>query len=194
MMQTFLLLMIGAALVNNVVLVRFLGLCSFMGVTTKIDTAIGMGMATTFVMTVSSILCWAIQTLLLVPQGLGYLRTITFILAIAAVVQFTEMVIRKVSPALFKTLGIYLPLITTNCAVLGIPLLNVQEQHGFMDSMLYGFASAAGFSLILTIFAGLRERIALANTPFLFTGPPIGFITASLLALAFMGFSGISTN
>lgn len=193
-MQQYMLLMVGAALVNNVVLVRFLGLCSFMGVTTKVDTAVGMGMATTFVLTVSSVLTWALETFLLVPTGLGYLRTVTFILVIAAVVQFTEMVVKKVSPSLFQTLGIYLPLITTNCSVLGIPLLNVEHHHDFMQSMLYGFASALGFSLILAVFAGLRERIALCDVPRLFAGPPIGFITASLLALAFMGFSGISAN
>jgi electron transport complex protein RnfA len=193
-MQDFILLMVGAALVNNVVLVRFLGLCSFMGVTTKVDTAVGMGMATTFVLTVSSVLTWAIETFLLVPCGLGYLRTLTFILVIAAVVQFTEMVVKKVSPSLFQTLGIYLPLITTNCSVLGIPLLNVEHHHDFMQSMLYGFASAAGFSLILVVFAGMRERVALCEVPRLFAGPPIGFVTASLLALAFMGFSGISAN
>jgi electron transport complex protein RnfA len=193
-MQQYMLLMVGAALVNNVVLVRFLGLCSFMGVTTKVDTAVGMGMATTFVLTVSSVLTWALETFLLVPTGLGYLRTVTFILVIAAVVQFTEMVVKKISPSLFQTLGIYLPLITTNCSVLGIPLLNVEHHHNFMQSMLYGFASALGFSLILAVFAGLRERIALCDVPRLFAGPPIGFITASLLALAFMGFSGISAN
>lgn len=193
-MQDFLLLLVGAALVNNVVLVRFLGLCSFMGVTTKIDTAVGMGMATTFVLTVSSGLTWAIESMLLIPFELGYLRTLTFILVIAAVVQFTEMVVKRVSPSLFQTLGIYLPLITTNCSVLGIPLLNVEHHHNFMQSLLYGFGSAAGFSLILAVFAGLRERIALAEVPRLFTGPPIGFVTASLLALAFMGFSGISAN
>jgi len=193
-MQSYLLLMIGAAIVNNVVLVRFLGLCSFMGVTTKVDTAVGMGMATTFVLTVSSVLTWALETFLLVPTGLGYLRTVTFILVIAAVVQFTEMLVKKISPSLFQTLGIYLPLITTNCSVLGIPLLNVEHHHNFMQSMLYGFASAVGFSMILAIFAGLRERIALAEVPRLFAGPPIAFVTASLLALAFMGFSGISAN
>jgi electron transport complex protein RnfA len=193
-MQNYLLLMVGAALVNNVVLVRFLGLCSFMGVTTKVDTAVGMGMATTFVLTVSSVLTWALETFLLVPTDLGYLRTVTFILVIAAVVQFTEMAVKRISPSLFQTLGIYLPLITTNCSVLGIPLLNVEHHHNFMQSMLYGFASAAGFSLILAVFAGLRERIALADVPRLFAGPPIGFVTASLLALAFMGFSGISAN
>jgi Na+-translocating ferredoxin:NAD+ oxidoreductase subunit A len=193
-MQELILLIVGTALVNNVVLSRFLGLCSFMGVTTKVDTAIGLGMATTFVMTVSSMMAWGVEHFLLVPYDLIYLRTVTFILVIAAVVQFTETVIRKVSPSLFRTLGIYLPLITTNCAVLGIPLLNVHDNYSFIQSMLNGFGAAAGFSMILTIFAGLRERIALANVPFLFVGPPIGFLTASLLALAFMGFSGIHTN
>ncbi|HIJ37412.1 MAG TPA: electron transport complex subunit RsxA [Rhodospirillaceae bacterium] len=193
-MQDLILLIVGTALVNNVVLARFLGLCSFMGVTTKVDTAVGLGMATTFVMTVSSVLAWAVETYLLVPYGLGYLRTVTFILVIAAVVQFTESVVRKVSPSLFQTLGIYLPLITTNCAVLGIPLLNVHDKFNFIQSMLNGFGAALGFSMILAIFAGLRERLALADVPRLFMGPPIGFITASLLALAFMGFSGIHTN
>jgi electron transport complex protein RnfA len=193
-MQDYVLLLVGAALVNNVVLVRFLGLCSFMGVTTKVDTAIGMGMATTFVMTLSSTLAWAVEAFLLKPFDLVYLRTVTFILVIAAVVQFTEMLVKRISPTLFQTLGIYLPLITTNCAVLGIPLLNVGESHNFAQSMLYGFGSAFGFSMILAIFAGLRERIALAAVPKTFVGPPIGFITASLLALAFMGFSGIHAN
>ncbi|MBF0562544.1 MAG: electron transport complex subunit RsxA [Alphaproteobacteria bacterium] len=193
-MQDFLLLMIGAVLVNNVVLARFLGLCSFMGVTTKIDSAVGMGMATTFVITVSAMGDWALETFLLHPFGLEYLRTITFILVIAAAVQFTEMTVRKVSPPLFQMLGIYLPLITTNCAVLGIALLNVEGHFGFIQSTLFAFASALGYSLVMAVFAGLRERIALADTPILFTGPPIGFITAGLLAMAFMGFSGISTN
>lgn len=193
-MQDYVLLLIGAALVNNVVLVRFLGLCSFMGVTTKVDTAVGMGMATTFVMTLSSAMTWALEAFLLKPCDLSYLRTVTFILVIAAVVEFTEMAIRKISPSLFQTLGIYLPLITTNCAVLGIPLLNVNESHNFAQSIVYGFGSAAGYSLVMCVFAGMRERIALANVPKTFMGPPIGFITASLLALAFMGFSGIQAN
>lgn len=193
-MQEILLLVVGAALVNNVVLARFLGLCSFMGVTTKVDTAVGMGMATTFVITTSSAISWILEIYLLIPFDLVYLRTVTFILVVAAVVQFTETVIRKVSPSLFRMLGIYLPLITTNCAVLGILLLNVQEKYDFMHSMVFGFASAFGYSLTMVLFAGLRERIALAEVPRLFVGPPIGFITASLLALAFMGFSGISTN
>ncbi len=193
-MHDLVLLMVGAALVNNVVLARFLGLCSFMGVTTKVDTAVGMGLATTFVITVSSMGDWAIETFLLAPYDLGYLRTVTFILVIAAAVQFTEMVIRKVSPSLFRTLGIYLPLITTNCAVLGVALLLVVGKYGFIESTLFAFASSLGYSLVMVVFAGLRERVALADVPMLFAGPPIGFVTAGLLALAFMGFSGISAN
>ncbi len=193
-MRDLILLIVGAALVNNVVLARFLGLCSFMGVTTKIDTAVGMGMATTFVITVSSMGDWAIERFLLMPFDLGYLRTVTFILVIAAAVQFTEMVIRKVSPALFQTLGIYLPLITTNCAVLGVALLLVEGKMNFIQSTVFAFASSLGYSLVMAIFAGLRERIALADVPRLFAGPPVGFVTASLLAMAFMGFSGMSAN
>lgn len=193
-MKELALMMVGAALVNNVILARFLGLCSFMGVTTRIDTAAGMGMATTFVITVSSMADWAVQHYLLDPHGLGYLRTVTFILVIASAVQFTEMTIRKVSPSLFQMLGIYLPLITTNCAVLGVALLLVEGRMGFLASTLFAFASAVGYSIVMIIFAGLRERLALAEVPRLFAGPPIGFIVASLLAMAFMGFSGISTG
>jgi len=193
-MKELALMMVGAALVNNVILARFLGLCSFMGVTTRIDTAAGMGMATTFVITVSSMADWAVQHYLLDPHGLGYLRTVTFILVIASAVQFTEMTIRKVSPSLFQMLGIYLPLITTNCAVLGVALLLVEGRMGFLASTLFAFASAVGYGIVMIIFAGLRERLALAEVPRLFAGPPIGFIVASLLAMAFMGFSGISTG
>lgn len=193
-MQELVLLLIGAVLVNNVVLVKFLGLCPFMGTSNKVDTAIGMSMATTFVMTLSCALAWMLQVLLLEPLDLGFLRTITFILVIAAVVQFTEMAVRKISPALYQTLGIYLPLITTNCAVLGVALLNVQESHGFIQSLLYGFGMAAGFSLVLVIFAGLRERVTLADVPKSFQGAPIAFVTAGLLSLAFMGFAGISAK
>ncbi|MEN6587644.1 MAG: electron transport complex subunit RsxA [Sulfuricella sp.] len=193
-MKEYVLLMVSAALVNNVILARFLGLCSFMGVTTRIDTAVGMGMATTFVITVSSMADWAVETYLLQPFGLGYLRTVTFILVIAAAVQFTEMTVKKVSPALFQMLGIYLPLITTNCAVLGVALLLVAGKMTFIGSTLFAFASSIGYTLVMVIFAGLRERLALAEVPRLFAGPPIGFIVASLLALAFMGFSGMSTN
>jgi electron transport complex protein RnfA len=193
-MKEYILLMVSAALVNNVILARFLGLCSFMGVTTRIDTAIGMGMATTFVITVSSMADWAVQAFLLEPYSLGYLRTVTFILVIAAAVQFTEMTVKKVSPPLFQMLGIYLPLITTNCAVLGVALLLVEGRMSFISSTLFAFASAIGYSLVMVIFAGLRERLSLVDVPRLFAGPPIGFIVASLLALAFMGFSGMSTS
>ena len=193
-MKEYILLMISAALVNNVILARFLGLCSFMGVTTRIDTAVGMGMATTFVITVSSMADWVVEAALLEPYHLGYLRTVTFILIIAATVQFTEMIVKKVSPPLFQMLGIYLPLITTNCAVLGVALLLVEGRMSFISSTLFAFASSIGYSLVMVIFAGLRERLALADTPRLFAGPPIGFIVASLLALAFMGFSGMSAN
>ena len=193
-MKEYVLLMVSAALVNNVILARFLGLCSFMGVTTRIDTAVGMGMATTFVITVSSMADWAVESFLLQPFGLGYLRTVTFILVIAAAVQFTEMTVKKVSPPLFQMLGIYLPLITTNCAVLGVALLLVEGRMSFISSTLFAFASAIGYSLVMVMFAGLRERLALVEVPRLFAGPPIGFIVASLLALAFMGFSGMSTS
>lgn len=187
------LMMIGAALVNNVILARFLGLCSFMGVTTRIDTAVGMGAACTFCITVSAMIDWAVEHYLLEPYGLGYLRTVTFILVIAASVQFTEAVVRKISPPLFQMLGIYLPLITTNCAVLGVALLLVEGNMSLIGATLFAFASAAGYSLVMVIFAGLRERLVLAQVPRLFAGPPIAFIVAGLLAMAFMGFSGIST-
>jgi len=190
-MSEYFLLLLGTALVNNVVLVKFLGLCAFMGVSKKMDSALGMGMATTFVMTLASAASWLLEHYLLQPLGITYLRILAFILVIAAVVQFTEMVIRKVSPILYQILGIYLPLITTNCAVLGIALLNVQEKHAFVISLLYGFGSALGFTIVLLLFAGLRERLALAPVPAAFTGVPIGFITAGLLSLAFMGFAGL---
>jgi Na+-translocating ferredoxin:NAD+ oxidoreductase subunit A len=193
-MEHYLLLIISAALVSNVVLMRFLGLCSFMGVTTRVDTAVGMGAATTFCITISAMLDWGLEHYLLEPYELGYLRTVAFILVIAAAVQFTEAVVRKVSPAMFQMLGIYLPLITTNCAVLGVNLLLVEGKMNFIESTLFALASSLGYSLVMVLFAGLRERIALNAVPRLFAGPPIGFITASLLALAFMGFSGMSTN
>ena len=190
-MTEYLLLLISTALVNNVVLVKFLGLCPFMGVSKKMDSALGMGMATTFVLTFTTGATWLLEHWLLIPLGIEYLRIMAFILVIAAVVQFTEMVIRKVSPGLYQVLGIYLPLITTNCAVLGVGLLNVQEGHVFVESLLYGFGSALGFTLVMLLFAGLRERLALAQVPDTFTGAPIGFITAGLLGLAFMGFAGL---
>lgn len=190
-MREYILLIIATALVNNVVLVKFLGLCPFMGVSNKIDTAIGMGFATTFVLTLSSVASWALSAFVLEPLDVGFLRILTFILVIAAVVQFTEMFIKKVSPMLYQVLGIFLPLITTNCAVLGVALLNTQESHTFIQSLIYGFASALGFTLVMVIFAGLRERLATSDVPESFAGPPIGFITAGLLALAFLGFAGL---
>ncbi|UCV21980.1 electron transport complex subunit RsxA [Ferribacterium limneticum] len=193
-MKDFALMMIGAALVNNVILARFLGLCSFMGVTTRVDTAAGMGLATTFVITVSSMADWAVQRYLLDAYNLGFLRTVTFILVIASAVQFTEMTIKKVSPSLFQMLGIYLPLITTNCAVLGVALLLVEGHMGFLYATLFAFASSLGYSLVMVIFAGLRERLVLVDVPRLFAGPPIAFIVAGFLAMAFMGFSGIAAS
>jgi electron transport complex protein RnfA len=193
-MAELFMLLISTALVNNVVLVKFLGLCPFMGVSNKLDSALGMGFATTFVLTLAATASWLLEHLLLGPLGLGFLRILTFILVIAAVVQFTEMVVKKFSPALYQVLGIFLPLITTNCAVLGVALLNIQEDHSFIQSLIYGFGSALGFTLVMVIFASLRERLAVANVPKAFAGAPIGFIVASLLSLAFMGFSGLTTT
>ncbi|MBK5967781.1 MULTISPECIES: electron transport complex subunit RsxA [Thiorhodovibrio] len=191
-MSDALLLILGTALVNNVVLVKFLGLCPFMGVSNKLDSALGMGLATTFVLTLAGAASWLLEHWLLQPLDLAFLRILTFILAIAAVVQFTEMAVRKMSPALYQVLGIFLPLITTNCAVLGVALLNVQEAHGFAESLLYGFGSALGFTLVMVLFAGLRERLALAQVPDAFAGTPIAFVVAGLLSLAFMGFAGLA--
>jgi electron transport complex protein RnfA len=185
------LILVSTVLVNNFVLVKFLGLCPFMGVSKKLETAMGMGLATTFVLTLSSVCSYLANAYLLAPLGLEYLRTITFILVIAVVVQFTEMVVHKTSPLLYQVLGIFLPLITTNCAVLGVALLNVQAQNGFLQSAVYGFGAAAGFSLILVLFAALRERINAADVPVPFQGPSIALITAGLMSLAFMGFAGL---
>ena len=191
-MNEYLVLLISTALVNNVVLVRFLGLCPFMGVSKRIDSALGMGLATSFVIVLAAALSWILGHWLLAPLGLGYLRIMTFILVIAAVVQFTEAVIHKMAPKLYQMLGIYLPLIATNCSVLGLPLINVQEGHGFITSLVYDFGSALGFTLAMVIFAGMRERLALARIPAAFAGPPIAFVLASLMSLAFMGFSGLN--
>jgi electron transport complex protein RnfA len=158
------------------------------------DSAIGTGFATTFVLTLATAASWLLEYLLIQPLGIGYLRILTFILVIAAVVQFTEMVVRKISPSLYQVLGIYLPLITTNCAVLGIALLNAQEGLGFVESVLYGFGSALGFTPVMVLFSGMRERLALAQVPAAFRGAPVAFITAGLLSLAFMGFAGLPTH
>ncbi len=186
------LILISTVLVNNFVLVKFLGLCPFMGVSRQLETAMGMAMATTFVLTLSSVLSYLVNSWLLAPLGLEYLRTIAFILVIASVVQFTELVVHRTSPLLYQVLGIFLPLITTNCAVLGVALLNVQEQNGFLQSAVYGFGAAAGFSLVLILFAGLRERLAAADVPTPFRGAAIALVTAGLMSLGFMGFAGLS--
>ncbi len=185
------LLVIGAVLVNNFVLARFLGICPFLGVSKKVETAVGMGMAVIFVMTVASVVTFLIQHYILEPYGIEYLQTIAFILVIAALVQLVEMVIQKTSPALYGSLGIFLPLITTNCAVLGVAILNVQKDFNFIETTVFGFSAAVGFTLALVLFAGLRERIALARVPETFKGMPITLVTAGLLSLAFMGFSGL---
>lgn len=190
-MTEYVLILVSTVLVNNFVLTKFLGLCPFMGVSRKLETATGMALATTFVLTMSSICSYLANTYLLAPLGLEYLRTITFILVIAFVVQFTEMVIHKTSPLLYKVLGIFLPLITTNCAVLGVALLNVQQEFNFLQSAVYGFGAAVGFSMVLILFAAMRERIAAADVPVAFRGPAIALITAGLMSLAFMGFSGL---
>lgn len=190
-MTEYALILLSTVLVNNFVLVKFLGLCPFMGVSRKLETSTGMALATTFVLTLSSICSYLVNQYLLLPLGLEYLRTISFILVIAVVVQFTEMVVHKTSPLLYQVLGIFLPLITTNCAVLGVALLNVQEQHGFLQSAVYGFGAALGFSMVLILFAAMRERILVADVPVAFRGPAIALITAGLMSLAFMGFAGL---
>lgn len=190
-MTDLLLLLLGTVLVNNFVLVQFLGLCPFMGVSGKLETAIGMSMATTFVLTLASLSSYLVETYVLIPLEIAYLRTLSFILVIAVVVQFTEMVVRKTSPTLYRLLGIFLPLITTNCAVLGVALLNTTKQHNFLESIVYGFGAAAGFSFVLILFAAMRERLSAADVPSPFKGASIAMITAGLMSLAFMGFSGL---
>ncbi|MBO8087493.1 MAG: electron transport complex subunit RsxA [Marichromatium sp.] len=193
-MTEYALILVGTVLVNNFVLVKFLGLCPFMGVSKKLETAAGMGLATTFVLTLSSISSWLVNEYLLVLLGIEYLRTIAFILVIAVVVQFTETVMHKTSPVLYQVLGIFLPLITTNCAVLGVALLNLQADHTLVEATLYGFGAALGFSLVLTLFAAIRERVAVADVPEPFQGSAIALVTAGLMSLAFMGFAGLVAN
>lgn len=190
-MTDFLLIIVSAVLVNNFVLVKFLGLCPFMGVSRQLDGAIGMALATGFVLTLAAGLSWVVQHWLLAPLGLEHLRTLAFILVIAATVQFTELLLHKQSPRLYQVLGLYLPLITTNCAVLGVALLNVQAKHSLLESLTYGFGAALGFGLVLVLFAGLRERIETSDVPAAFRGAPIALVTASLMALAFAGFAGM---
>ena len=190
-MTEYLLILVSTIFVNNIVLVKFLGLCPFMGVSRKVETAIGMSAATTFVLTLSAMLSYIVNNWVLAPLELEFLRTIAFIITIAAVVNFTEMVVHKTSPLLHNVLGIFLPLITTNCAVLGVALLNIQEQHSFLESAFYGFGAAVGFSMVLILFAAMRERVNVADVPRPFQGAAIGLITAGLMSLAFMGLSGL---
>ncbi len=189
-MTEYLLILVSAVFVNNIVMVKILGLCPFMGVSKKLEAAIGMGAATTFVLTLGSGASYLINHYLL-GQELAYLTTLSFIVVIAGIVQFTEMVIQKTSPVLYQVLGIYLPLITTNCAVLGIPLLNVQGQHNFIQSVFFGMGGALGFTLVMVLFAGMRERMEGADVPRVFQGSAIAMITAGLMSLSFMGFSGL---
>ena len=191
MINNYLLIILSTVLVNNIVLSKILGLCPFMGVSKKLETSISMSAATAFVLTIGSMTSWAINHYLLEPNDLIYLRTITFIVVIAAVVQFTEMLMEKHFPFLYKMLGIFLPLITTNCAVLGIPLLNAQASHTLIESAFFGFGGALGFSLVLILFASTRERLEGADIPKPFKGSAIAMTTAAIMSLAFMGFVGL---
>jgi electron transport complex protein RnfA len=187
-----LVILTTTVLVNNFVLVRFLGLCPFLGVSRNLEAAIGMSLATAFVLTLSSATAYLLHTYLLVPLSLDYLRTLTFILVIAACVQFTEIMVRRLSPMLDQVLGIYIPLIATNCAVLGVALLNVQQAKGFVQSVFYGFGASMGFALVLVLFAAIRERVEAADVPAPFRGTAIALMTAGIMSLAFMGFSGMA--
>ena len=190
-MTDLILILVATVLVNNFVLVRFLGLCPFMGVSNKLEGAMGMALATTFVLTLASTASYLVNTYILLPLDLAYLQTLSFILVIAVLVQLTEIVMRKTSPLLYRVLGIFLPLITTNCAVLGVALLNVRQGNTLLQSTVYGFGAAVGFSLVLVLFAAMRERIAAADVPLPFRGAAIAMITAGLMSLAFMGFTGL---
>ena len=191
-MADLILILVGTVLVNNFVLVRFLGLCPFMGVSRNLEAAFGMSLATAFVLTLSSAIAYLLHEYVLVPLELEYLKTISFILVIAASVQFTEIMVRRLSPLLHQLLGIYIPLIATNCAVLGVALLNVREAEGFIQSVFYGFGAAGGFALVLVLFAAIRERLQAADIPRAFRGTAIALITAGIMSLAFMGFSGMA--
>ena len=188
---TYFAIIIGAIFVNNVVLSQFLGICPFLGVSSKVETSLGMGAAVTFVMALSAVVTWLIQNYILVPFEIEYMQTIVFILVIAALVQMVEIVLKKVSPSLYQALGIFLPLITTNCAVLGVAILMIQKEFTLLQGVVYNVATALGFGLALVIFAGLRERVEFEEAPKAFQGVPIALITASILAMAFMGFSGL---
>ena len=191
-MEAILGIIIAALLSENFILVKFYGICPFMGVSKKIDTALGMGMAVTFVMALASAACWLVNEFLLIPLNLSYMQTVAFILVIASIVQVVEMFLKKAVPALYKALGVFLPLITTNCAVLGVVLVNVQEGYNFLISVVNGAAGGLGFTLAIVLFASVRERVDKADCPEAFKGYPLALIAAGLLALAFMGFSGLS--
>lgn len=184
-------ILVSAILVNNFVLSRFLGICPFLGVSKQVETSIGMGMAVTFVMTLAGILTYFVQKLLLVPRGLEHLQVVAFILVIASLVQFVEIVLQKMSPTLYQALGVFLPLITTNCAVLGLALLNIQYKFNLMQTIVHSVGAAVGFSLAIVLFAGIREKLEIADVPVPFAGFPIALITASLMSIAFLGFSGL---
>lgn len=189
--QGLITMSLGAILIENFVLVQFLGICPFLGVSKKMDTAMGMGMAVIFVMTAASAATWAVKEYLLEPLDIGYMRTVAFILVIAALVQLVEMFLQKAVPALYKALGIYLPLITTNCAVLGVAIMNADRGYGFLESVLFAFLSGVGFTFALLLFATIRQRLEFAEYPDAFEGFPIALVTAGLLAMCFMGFSGL---
>ncbi len=190
-MQEWLLILVSTVLVNNFVLARFLGLCPFLGATRQLDTAMGISVATTFVLTLSAGSAWLLEHFVLAPMGLTYLRTLTFILVIASLVQFTELTIRRISPVLEQSLGIYLPLITTNCAVLGVALLNLQTADSFIEAVWYGFGAALGFGLVTLMFAAMRERIETSTVPQALQGAAISLVTAGIMSLAFLGFKGM---
>ncbi len=188
---SFFAIIIGAIFVNNVILAQFLGICPFLGVSSKVDTSIGMSAAVTFVMAIAATVAWLIQTYILVPLEIVYMQTIVFILVIAALVQMVEIILKKVSPVLYQALGIFLPLITTNCAVLGVAILMIQKEFSLLQSVVFAISTALGFGLALVLFAGLRERLDFEEVPNAFKGVPIALITAGILAMAFMGFSGL---
>lgn len=188
---TLFAVVIGAIFVNNVVLSQFLGICPFLGVSSKVNTSLGMGMAVTFVMALSAVVTWSMQTFVLVPFGIEYMQTIVFILVIASLVQMVEIVLKKVSPSLYQALGIFLPLITTNCAVLGVAIISVQKDFDLLTSVIYSVSIAIGFALALVLFAGIRERLEVEDVPQGMRGVPIALITAGLLAMAFMGFANV---
>jgi H+/Na+-translocating ferredoxin:NAD+ oxidoreductase subunit A len=190
----YLLFIVGAILVNNILLAKFLGNCPFLGVSRRMDTATGMSMAVIFVMTMAGMITWLVQYYVLVPLDIEYLQTIAFILVIAALVQLVEIVMAKSLPSLYRALGIFLPLITTNCAVLGVAIININEEFGFLDTLIFSFASALGYGLALILFAGIRERFMLAKIPKVFEGTAIGLVTAGFLALAFSGFAGLASH